>query len=224
MSEKKRNKLILGFLFLFWGIILFVFIKKIYTFWENKISFRIEESTDSLPEIIKSSLDRMGKRWHISDQCVIFQESIRLNEYGELEELSIKLMDRDYISYSINLSRDSKDKKKVFGTVYREGKAKGELTATQNIFSQGIPVEKNELLIQFLQAEYDFQFPTIVEYSHIFGKGLVKPESQIADFENIFLGSDKDDHYYFSHTSELRTQGEWENKFAILIPENSESR
>ena len=119
---------------------------------------------------------------------------------------------------------DSKDKKKVFGTVYREGKAKGELTATQNIFSQGIPVEKNELLIQFLQAEYDFQFPTIVEYSHIFGKGLVKPESQIADFENIFLGSDKDDHYYFSHTSELRTQGEWENKFAILIPENSESR
>lgn len=121
MSEKKRNKLILGFLFLFWGIILFVFIKKIYTFWENKISFRMEESTDSLPEIIKSSLERMEKRWHISNQCIIFQESIRLNEYGELEKLSIKLMDRDYISYSINLSRYSKDKKKVFGTVYREG-------------------------------------------------------------------------------------------------------
>lgn len=169
MSEEKRNKLILGFLFLFLGIILFTFIKKIYISWENKISFRMEESTDSLPDIIKSSLDHMEKRWHISDQCVIFRESIIFNERGELERLFISLMDRDYISYSINLSRDSKDKKKVSGAVYRAGEAKGELTATENIFSQGIPVEKNELLTQFLQEEYDFQFPTIVEYSHIFG-------------------------------------------------------
>ena len=222
MSKKKRNKLILGFLFLFWGIILFAFIKKIYTSWENKISFRMEKSTSSLQDITVSLLDCIKKRWHISDQCVILQESIILNEHGELEGLSIKLMDRDYISYSVNVSGDSQDKKKISGRFYREGESNGGLAVKQNIFSQGIPVEKNELLIQFLQEEYDFQFPTIVEYAHMFGKGLVKPENQVADFENVFLENDKNDHYYFFHTSELSAPGKWENKFAIFIPETSE--
>lgn len=220
MSEEKRNKLILGFLFLLWGIILFIFIKKIYTSMENKISFRMEKSTSSLQDIITNSLDCMEKRWHISDQCVILRESMIFNEWGKLERLSIDLMDKNYISYSVNVSGE--DKENFSGIFYRKGEAKGELTATQNIFSQGIPVEKNKLLIAFLQEEYDFQFPTIVE-SYIFRKGLMKPEGQIADFKNVFLGNDKNDYYYFFHTSELRTQGKWENKFAILIPENSGS-
>ena len=55
MSEEKRNKLILGFLFLLWEIILFIFIKKIYTSMENKISFRMEKSTSSLQGIVRKA-------------------------------------------------------------------------------------------------------------------------------------------------------------------------
>ena len=210
----KRKKWIFVFLASFCGVIIFFAVRKIaenLKLREMTISFQTDCSDQFLQEIITGSLERMRERWHAAKGVVILDEDIMMNERGEIQRIWIELLDANYIYYTID-AWQGENANQAEVLVCR----KSESDVGAQVWKQGIPVEKNAQLLDYLEEGYDCKGSYWVQYS---GRGSDKAESALMNLDRVYSGEDGNGIYYcFCFVSPVG-EGKWESNQAFLVLE-----
>lgn len=157
------------------------------------IFFRSDNSLECLQNIIEESVERMRKQWNMSEDSVIINELLHVNNQKEVQLLYIQLIDADYTYYNINATIQQLNSNKVSVSIHNMGKAEGDLSVMEALLQEGFPTDKYQMLWNCVQEIYEWEHPCVLQYRGIIQKGMEKKGENVG---MIFLGDNEAENYY----------------------------
>ncbi len=153
---KSKTKIICGIVILFQIIFLALFItyvRKSTGESENSLYFQVENTPDSMKEIVLKSEEAMKKKWKSSGDYTISSELVDIDNQGNLHMLYISMFDEDEVQYDITATEATEQEGKIAVRIWRKGKATGQKQVMDDAATTRIPLEKNEALLEYIQTK-----------------------------------------------------------------------